>query len=299
MNKINKTPAGWMRQSVVIAILLAVPVIESQAQTYSLSARNTSLQIDASGGTPGISDWIVNNVNQLDQQWFYYSVNSSPVESIDNLGSWTFGSQNGGNSPSLTGTYTDSGVLSAQTIYTLTSKPTGSGTATLGTVITLQNLSGSSEVVQLYQYSDFWLGGVSGGQNVQFTPSSPSYLVTQTGLSGGPLVGTLTATSQGTNAIVEEAASLYNGGSQLSGIESGTPVPLFNDSVLSAGSGNVTYAYEFEATVAPGQTLSISEIQTVPEPSSLALIGSGIVIFGLLYLGRLTFSKKIKGKASH
>lgn len=297
MKEINKILAGeWVRQSALVAILFAASVAQSEAQTYNLSARNTSLEIDASGGTPGLSDWDINGVNQLEQQWFYYSVNSSPVESIDDLGSWSLGSQTSGNNPSLSGTYTDTGVLSIQTAYTLTSHPIGSGIASLGTVITIQNLSTSPQSIQFYQYSDFWLGGVSGNQYVQFSPSALNYYVTQTGLSGGPLVGTLSASSQGTNAIVREAASLYNGGSQLSGIENGNPAPPFDDSALSAGTNNVTYAYEFEATVAPGQTLSISEIQTVPEPSSLALISSGILVFGLFYRSKLASLKRVVKK---
>lgn len=274
---------GGMGQAAVIAILLAASAIQSQAQTYSLSARNTSLQIDASGGTPGLSSWLVNNVNQLNQQWFYLSLNSGPAQSLDSVGVWSLNSQNPGNSPGLSGTYTDAGVLSVLTSYTLTSHPTGSPIATLGTLMTVQNLSAASETIQLYQYSDFWLGGNSGNQFVQFTQGATNYFVTQTGVGGGPLTGLLTANSQGSNALVEEAASLYNGGSQLAGILGGIPSPAFDNSQLSAGTGNVTYAYEFEATLAAGQTLSISEIQTVPEPSPLALIALGMPILGLFY----------------
>jgi hypothetical protein len=283
---------GWKGQVATVATLLAASAHQSSAQTYSLSARNTSLQIDAAGGTPGLSDWTINGVNQLEQQWFYLSVNSSSVQSLDSIGSWSLGSQHGGNSPGLTGTYTDSGVLSVLTGYTLTSSQVGSGVATLGTLLTIQNLSGASETIQLFQYSDFWLGGIPGNQFVQFTPSSANYAVTQTGIGAGPLTGTLTANSQGTNAIVEEAASLYNAGSQLSGILSGNPAPPFDDSQLSAGTGNVTFGYEFEATVAAGQTLSISEIQTVPEPSSLALVALGILGFSGLCRFKLVSFKK-------
>jgi PEP-CTERM motif len=296
MKEINKALAReWVRQCALVAALLAMSVTQSEAQTYNLSARNTSLQIDASGGTPGISDWTINGVNQLDQQWFYLSVNSSPVQSIDNFGTWSFGSQTPGNSPGLTGTYTDSGVASVQTTYTLSSHPVGSGIASLGTQISVQNLSALPETIQLFQYSDFWLGGVPGGQNVQFTPGSPNYYVTQTG-GGGPLIGTLSATSQGTNAIVGEAASLYNGGSQLAGIISGNPSPAFDNSQLSAGTGNVTYGYVFDATVAAGQTLSISEIQTVPEPSPLALLALGILGAGLLHRYKSASFKKAENE---
>jgi hypothetical protein len=271
---------------VFIVALLVVSAVQSRAQIDNLSARNTALQIDVAGGTPGLSDWTVNGINQLDQQWFYYSVGGGSISSIDNIGTFSSSLINAGFSPSLTEVYSNSTFL-LTTTYILGSGQVGSGTASLSTTVTLQNLSGATQNIDLYQYSDFWLGGVSGGQNVQFTTTNSPYNVFQSG-TGGPLNGKISSVSGGTGDVVEEVAGLFNG-TQF-GIVNGGPTVTLNDSPLSAGTGNVNYAYEIESSLTAsgaGSSVTISELQTVPEPSSLALISSGI-LFLALYCGHKT-----------
>src|SRR5580658_5909477 len=91
MKKTDKALAsgGWVGQSAAIAILFAASVIQGQAQSYTLSTPDTSIQINLGGATPGLSDWTVDGVNQLDYQWFYYSVGSSALNSIDTIAPWT------------------------------------------------------------------------------------------------------------------------------------------------------------------------------------------------------------------
>jgi hypothetical protein len=53
----------------------------------------------------------------------------------------------------------------------------------------------------------------------------------------------------------------------------------------------VVYAYEWDVILAasgnPGSSLTISEIQAVvPEPSSVALVASGMLVLALLYRRR-------------
>jgi hypothetical protein len=264
-------------QSALFAFLLAGCIVQSKAQIYTLAARDTSVQINLAGG---VSDWTIDGVNQLNQQWFYYSVGSGAVNSIDTIAPWSIPSQTPGNSPSLTETYANS-AISVKTTYTLQSHPIGSGTATLGTAITVNNTSSTTQVYHFYQYSDFWLGGVSGNQNVQFynNGSGSYYEVIQTGLIGGPLIGTVTALSGGSAVVPEVQAGLYNG-TQF-GLANGNPAPTLNDN-LTAGAGNVVYAYEWDASLSPGGAITISEIQSVPEPSSVALISSGMLVLALL-----------------
>ena len=63
-------------------------VAQSRAQIITnLTSQNSSLQLNLGSPGGGVSDWLVNGVNQLNQQWFYYSVGSGPVESIDTISS--------------------------------------------------------------------------------------------------------------------------------------------------------------------------------------------------------------------
>lgn len=304
MNRTSKAAAShsWTLPGALVATvtLFSASIIQSQAQDYTISARNTSLQIDLGGSTPGLSDWTIGGVNQLEQQWFYYSLGSGAVNSIDTIAPWS--------TPTLTGTYNPAlmvvtatnlsetyanSALSVTTGFSLESQPVGSGQATLQTQVTLENVSGTSQTFHFYQYSHFGLGGASGGQTVQFTETNTPYEVVQSG-TGGPLVGTITSVTGGVNDLVGEAAAIYDG-SQL-GLENGNPAPSFNDTELSAGPGNVNFGYEITATLANDSSITISEIQLVPEPSSLALIGSGILVFALFYWRKLMFLPKMQKK---
>src|SRR5580658_9094925 len=171
MKKTYRTLSGgvWMLQGAVLVISLAASGIQSQAQTYTIGAENTSLEVDLAGG---LSDWTINGQNQLDQQWFYYSVGSGTINSVDTIAPWTTPSLTG-SAPfgtiiqtNLTETY-DGSAVNLTTEYTLNGQPSGSSGANLGTSITIQNSSGTNEVLHFYQYSDFTLGGTSGGQTVE------------------------------------------------------------------------------------------------------------------------------------
>jgi hypothetical protein len=265
-------------QSTFIAIMFAGAIIQSKADIYTIGARNTSMQIDLGGG---VTQWTINGVNQLNLQSFYYSVGSDPAASIYTIGMasaptiWTNQLKT---YVTLDTTYADS-TISVDTLFTLTSFPVGSGTAKLGQTLTINNLSATAQVFHFYQYSDFNLGGVSGGQNEQFTSkgSGKYYQVVQTGSSGIILTGAVTGAS---SAQLEVQAGLWDGNKF--GLGSGNPVTLNN--TLTAGPGNVVYAYEWDATLAAAEgSIQISEIQTVvPEPSSVALVASGMLALALL-----------------
>jgi len=285
MKSLEKSLASGVRlyKSAVIAILVAGSVVQSVAQIYTLSARNTSIQITDSGVNSGVSDWVINGVNQLNQQWFFYSIGAGAVNSIDTISSPSAPVLGGSSrSPTFTTTYSDP-LISVTPTFTLGSSPVGSSTATLGTAITINNPSAGTLTYHFYQFSDFYLDGVSGNQNVQFTANGlGSFNVVQTSLTGGTLVGTVSAISGGTSDTTEVEAGVGT----LFGLVNGNPAPMFNNIPLSAGPGNVVFAYEWDATVVSGGSVSISEIQSVPEPFSVTLISSSLVLLALSYWRR-------------
>lgn len=269
-------------QSTLVAILLVGAVAPSSAQIYSLTSQNSSLQVNLAGG---LSQWMIDGVNQLNQQWFYYSLGSGPVYSIDTIAPWSVPTITGGSVPTLTETYANS-LISVKTKYTLQGQLAGSGKATLGDAITINNPTATSQTYHFYQYSDFYMAGASGGQYLQFSPNgaTTAYQVVQSG--GATLTGTVTALSAGTSIVPGEQAGLYDG--SMFGLVNGNPAPTLNNN-LNAGPGDVVYAYEWDVTLAasgnPGSSLTISEIQAVvpnvPEPSSVALAASGMLVLAL------------------
>ncbi|HSY43758.1 MAG TPA: hypothetical protein VK811_07585 [Candidatus Acidoferrum sp.] len=278
--KINQAfdRCGWKYQAALLGILLAVPVVQSQAQTYNLSTGTTSLQINAGGSNAGLSNWMNGGVNELAQQWFYYSVGGGNVNSIDTINPWSLVSQSG---TSLSGTYSDS-TLSVTTTYALAS-------AGLTTQVAVQNLSGSTEAFNFYQYSDFGIGGVSAGQDVYFPGSGFPYTVYQYNPNNAGIGYLQGSVDVGIGTTVEEAAGINNG-TQL-GLKNGNPAPNFTNSSGIVGPGSVNFGYEFTATLAPGSSITFNELQVVPEPSALALISCGILVFGLFSRRGLGFLK--------
>ena len=281
---------GWKGQAAIVAMLLAASFVQSQAQVTNLTSGSTSLQITLGGPNAGLSDWLVGGVNQLGYQWLYYSVGASAVSSIDTISPFTAPTfVNAQPNPFLTETYANS-TLSVKTTYQLQGSSSASGSAGLQTTINLQNLSGSTQTFHLYQYSDFDLGGVLGNQTVQFAGTGMPYQVTQTGPVGsGPLKGSISALG----ATVEEIAGIE--GTNLLGLFPGSQAPTYNDSSLTAGPGDVAYAYEIDITLSANQSLTVSELQTVPEPSTMALIFVGTLSFGVCYGRKLvSFKKAVK-----
>src|SRR5690349_7473074 len=102
-------------QSMLFVILFAGAAVRSGAQIYTLTAQNSSLQIDL---TSGLSLWTVDGVNQLNQQWFYYSIGSGPVYSIDTIAPWSPLTITHGSAPTLTEMYSNS-TISVKTQFTL------------------------------------------------------------------------------------------------------------------------------------------------------------------------------------
>jgi hypothetical protein len=285
MKLLNKPLSRRVRlyQSTLIAILFAGSVVQSEATTYNLSARDTSLQIDTASG---LSQWMIDGANQLNKQWFYYSVGSGPVYSIDTIPLITSALIPAGNSPYVTAVYSNS-IIKVTTTYTLVSQPNGSGKATLQDAISFQNTSATSQAFHFYQFSDFDLAGSSGSQYLQFYGGNNNLFV-QTSGAGIRLTNTISATWNGQLAATRAQAGI-NDGTQF-GLANGNPYPTLDNTTLTA-SGNVCFAYEWDLNLAAagsaGSSLSLSEIQAVvPEPSSLTLVVSGMLALALLYRRR-------------
>jgi len=264
----------WLYQNTLIAILFAGTVVQSEAQTYTVTAPNnsSSFQVNLSGGS-GLSDWQFSGVNQLYKQWFYYSLDSGTVNSIDTIASpSSIVNRTTGLAPFVSSIYANL-AISVSTKFSLNNTPTLQDTIT----VLNPSSSGQTHVFHFYQYSDFDLGGIPGSQNVQFynNGSGSYYEVKQ---SGG--AASLDVTVSASNPS-EVQAGLYDGNQF--GLGNGNSAPTLNNT-LAAGPGDAVFAYEWDLTLVPGGSFQISELQTVsvPEPSPVALMASGLLALALL-----------------
>ena len=276
--------------AVMVAGLLWLTGGESaRAGTISLTNGNSVVSLDPNS-PGGVSGWSVDGVNQLFQQWFWYRIGNSGLQySIDTLG---LSSSSQVTQSQASVTYSGTNGLTVQVTYLLMGGANLSGVSDLGESIAITNNSGSSQDVHFYQYSNFTLDTPTSNPSaaldtVQFQNSNA---VDQS--NGGETLSETVITPKPNYreaALVPDTLNEFNTIpgyilGQAQGFPSGEP----DSNTLSGavGPGDVSWAYEWDRTIAPGSTFIISKdkslsgvVQPVPEPSSLVLALAGFVAF--------------------
>lgn len=236
---------------------------------FTMANKNSTAQINITNANAGVLNWIVDGVNNLNEQRFYYRVGpvgpEALVQSISSSPAVSF-TQIPNVFSKLDVTYANTSY-SVRTFFQLTGGNAGSGVSGLSETITVKNLSGSTLDFHLFQYSDFDLWGLAGGQVAQysFDALGQPYKVTQT--DGTRSVTETLNASSAPIAYFEANSAFVTLNSLTDGVAT-----ILNDNPMS-GPGNVTFAYQWDATLAVNGTLTISKLMSiVPEPTSGALI---------------------------
>jgi hypothetical protein len=254
------------------AILGICVSLSANAQDFTLTHNNSSAQVNITNAGAGVLNWKVDGVNNLSDQRFFYRVGSSGpeslVQSISSSPTVSF-TQIPNVLSKLDVTYANAS-FSVRTVFQLTGGTGTSGTSGLSETITVKNLTGSILDFHLFQYSDFDLYGLTGGQTAQysFDALAQPYKVTQT--DGTRSVTEILNASTATIGHYDAALA----GATLASLMDGSATVL-GDNASSAG--NVTFAYQWDASLSPNGTLTISKLMNiVPEPSSAALVLMGV-----------------------
>jgi hypothetical protein len=252
-----------------VFIAAACTVVSIQAQVVNLNHNNTFAQVSLNTQA-GMFNWTVDGQPQLFQQWFWYRVGSGgPEQSIDTIGAPVFSTPT---ARDLTATYFAPG-FNISIDYHLTGGLLGSGVADVAETITINNTGPNPLPMHFFQYSDFDLGTTPGGDTVELFPILGKYFVarqTQLGISFSETVTTPGA-DHGEAAAVPLTLNKLN-----------NPVPDTLADINGPFSGNVTWAFQWDLLIAPGDSKIISkdkrlEINLVPEPAtgSLVILGLG------------------------
>jgi hypothetical protein len=253
----------------------------AHAVTLNLGDGNSSVSIDLSSER-GLYDWIVDGVNLapaagggvLDyRQWFWYRLDNNPEASIDTM---TLG-VNGTTDANFDGSvdtafvsYSGAPGFKINVTFTLAGGTLGSGASDIGEQVSLVNTSSQMITVSFFQFGDFQLTAPDiGGETISFVNSNT---VRETGLTGyvQETVHTPVATHQEAELF---PVTIFK-------LDDASPTTLSDNA--SAGPGDVTWAYQWDVTLAPGQTFLISkDMQAViPEPSTALLVL--VALLGLL-----------------
>lgn len=237
----------------------------ASAQIVNLSNNGSTASVDL-GSSAGMTSWLVNGQNQLNQQWFWYRTDSGLAQPINTIGGLQY-NVTGGNK--LDAVY-QNGQLLVEIVYTLTGGGINSGSADILEQILVQNKSGGSLDLNFYQYSNFNLLGAA-NDNVEIFGTTGDYnYVRQWNGS--------TAIQEAVNApsAFYASAALYD--QTLNALNSTSGLNL--DENLAAGPGNVTWALQWSTTLADGAEFDLMKdkslsLSVVPEPATIALAALG------------------------
>ena len=229
------------------------------------------------GSSAGMNSWTVNGQNQLNQQWFWYQTDGGIAQPINTIGTPTV-TLTGLNE--VTAVYQNS-QISISIDYYLQGGGVGSGNADITESIMAVNQSHGSLNLNFYQYSNFRLLGGVGGDTVQIFGSPGAYNFVRQANGATAIQEAVTSP----NAMYAEAATVNQTLNEL-----GTVSGLTLNGNTTAGPGDVTWALQWNQELAAngdsGDEFDLTKdkslsIQTVPEPSTMALIALGAGALGL------------------
>jgi hypothetical protein len=226
----------------------------------------------------GMFNWFVDGTDHLAQQWFWYRVGSSGGEaSINSIGT-----------PSVVTPAVDEVRVSyshasfgVEVSYQLAGGVAGSGVSSINETILLTNPTATPLNLHFFQYSDFDLGSPA-NDRVQLGTNSVGLFNfayqynDQISLfeDVGNAVGTVAP-----GATHGQASAFPN---ILNSLNDANPTTLADNQNV-VGPGDVAWAFQWDLTIAPGGSATISKLKslTVPEPSSAALLGLGALALAI------------------
>ena len=247
-----------------LLLMLGGALLPSLANAYVLTSGNSTATV--TNTQAGMYEWIVDRVDQMGQQWFWYRIGSTPERSIDTLAlNSTF------QLPNLlqlnySGASFDLGVT-----YVLTGGLLGSGTSDMAEIISISNTSNSTLDFHFFQYTDFDLRGHE-GDTVSISGGNTAKQVGQ---------GIVTETA---NVPIPSRLEAALWPSTISKLNDGVASNLNNDA--GPYTGDATWAFQWDFNLGPGGSFIISKnkhISTVPLPGTMLLLGGGLL--GLVGLG--------------
>jgi hypothetical protein len=280
-----KTPLGLHRSTSVRHLVLSATAVLAVAGALDRRATGAVVQLIDNNSVVDFDtssqlnsqNWLVEGVDQLHQQAFWYRVGNAAEQSLDTVPHLA-NAVNANFNPGLDTLnirYTQAGSFQIDVAYTLSGGAPGSGSSGLTENITIKNLTASPLDFHFFQYSDFDLAGTAANDGVIFT--------------NGNAVQQFDGVLAFSETVVTTAPSHRELGLQpatLNKLNDGVATTLSDTPVgLPVGPGNVTWAYQWDFSIPANGSVNIGKaknVNYVPEPGSALLISlSALALFGM------------------
>lgn len=269
MKKIGKPGLKWFAAAALAAIGVAVAVsVPAGAAPVALSDWNSQVIIDPNAG---ITDWVVDGVDHMTQEWFWYRVDSPAGAGTRETALIRPVSQsNTANYAQFT--YVADG-LQFDLQFLLTGGSERSYNSDIAESVRVKNISQDVRKLNLFEYTNLDLTAGAADDMGQFVNGNTIRQwdnITESIVAAAPIPA---AWEIGLNPSI------------LAKLNDAKADNLANSAPM-VGPGDVEWAFQWTATLKPGQTFLMSKdklIQLVPEPGSLVALGTGLAgLTGLL-----------------
>jgi hypothetical protein len=228
----------------------------------TLQSGNSVVQINPTDDQ-GVFSWKVDGVERLYQQWFWVRQGASgPQTSLDTLSAPLGIALSSSNA---TINYV-AAPLNVNLGFVLQGGAPGSNASDLAETLSVQNTTNSAITLHLFQYADFDLAGPAGADTISF-PTTNSVVQ-----QGGNTIMIETVQSPPPNFW---EASFY--ALTLDRILGSSPATL-SDAITPPSAGDQTFAYQWDMTLGPGQTLTIDSTQSIRPVTTSSDITSSIAL---------------------
>jgi len=243
------------------------------AAALTITDDNSTVNIDPASQV-GVSSWTVDGKVHLARQWFWYRAAGDTREfSIDNLPLDAAGVTD----PDFDGQneiayirYLVQGAFKIEVYFLLNGGNPGSAVADLAESIAITNLSRTERLeFHFFQYCDFDLCGTVLDDGLLITGGNTANQW-QTGFALSETVETPKASHYEANFFNATLVSLND-----------NAITTLNDNAGPLGPGDLTWAFQWDMSLAPGGSFMISKDKLiVPEPGTLSLlmVGGALVL---------------------
>jgi len=258
-----------MKGKFLITLIALSLLFGGIAQAYTLVDSGVTVTVDPVTGN--VTGWYVGGgpYNLYQQDWFVGLPRAG--QSVVNSTNFTLTSSSQPTPNSANFTFKNPGVFTVDESYNLLG---GDPSSDLAEQFRLTNTSGHAIAFRVYLYTDFDLAGIPPGDTATMTNAS----AIQTGKGYNQQTGVAPFASH------EEVNFWPN---TLNSLTGGAAYTL-NGVLGPLGPGDMTYAFEWDFTLNNGADFAVSadkQLTVIPMPSTLLLLGSGLV--GLLGMRRV------------